>query len=74
MKKIYFAIAACAMFAFTACNNSTETKGEDTAKKDSVAAPAAEPAAPAANDSNANMKDSGKAEAGKKDEAKGEKK
>ena len=33
MKKIYFAIAACAMFAFAACSsNGTGTGKEDTTK------------------------------------------
>lgn len=52
MKKIYFAIAACAIFAFAACNNATETGNTDSANADSVAAPAPEPA-PAPADSTA---------------------
>jgi hypothetical protein len=48
MKKIYFAIAACAMFAFTACNNSTSTTGDDTTKPADTVAPAPAPA-PAAD-------------------------
>jgi len=30
MKKITFAVAACAMFAFAACSNSAETTAVDT--------------------------------------------
>jgi ABC-type enterochelin transport system substrate-binding protein len=41
MKKIYFAIAACAMFAFAACSGNSGTSEADTTKTDStVAAPA----------------------------------
>ncbi len=42
MKKITFAVAACAMFAFAACSNSAETAGTDTLQKDSSVEPAAE--------------------------------
>ncbi len=35
MKKITFAVAACAMFAFAACSNTTETTGSDSATNDS---------------------------------------
>ena len=38
MKKIYFAIAACAMFAFAACSgNSGTSNAEDTTKVDDTA-------------------------------------
>jgi predicted small secreted protein len=36
MKKIYFAIAACAIFAFAACNNSTGAGEGDSTAKDST--------------------------------------
>jgi len=39
MKKIYFAIAACAMFAFAACSGNSGTSDADTTKNDSNAAP-----------------------------------
>jgi hypothetical protein len=32
MKKIYFAIAACAMFAFAACSGNSGTSDADTTK------------------------------------------
>lgn len=55
MKKIYFAIAACAIFAFAACNNATETTPADSmADTTKTEEPAPAPAAPAdsmANDS-----------------------
>ena len=38
MKKIYFAIAACAMFAFAACSGNSGTSDADTTKNDSNAA------------------------------------
>lgn len=38
MKKIYFAIAACAMFAFAACSGNSGTSDADTTKTDSNAA------------------------------------
>ncbi len=46
MKKIYFAIAACAMFAFAACNSSTDAGKTDSTMADSikVAEPVAAPA------------------------------
>lgn len=72
MKKIYFAIAACAMFAFTACNNSTEAgksdSAADTAKKTEEPAPA-----PAA-DTTKKMDDTAKKADAPKADAKAEKK
>jgi PBP1b-binding outer membrane lipoprotein LpoB len=38
MKKIYFAIAACAMFAFAACSGNSGTSDADTTKVDTTAA------------------------------------
>lgn len=38
MKKIYFAIAACAMFAFAACSGNSGTSDADTTKVDTAAA------------------------------------
>lgn len=49
MKKIYFAIAACAIFAFAACNNSTEAGNSDS-MADTTATEAPAPEAPATND------------------------
>lgn len=49
MKKIYFAIAACAIFAFAACNNSTDAGNTDSTATDSAAAAPA-PEAPAMED------------------------
>ena len=37
MKKITFAVAACAMFAFAACSNSAETAANDSTATDSTA-------------------------------------
>jgi PBP1b-binding outer membrane lipoprotein LpoB len=45
MKKIYFAIAACAIFAFAACSGSTETSNADTAAAADTTAAAPEAAA-----------------------------
>jgi ABC-type enterochelin transport system substrate-binding protein len=50
MKKIYFAIAACAMFAFAACSGSSNTSDADTtAKVDTAAAATADTAAATAD-------------------------
>ena len=49
MKKIYFAIAACAMFAFAACSGNSGTSDADTTKVDTTAAPAADTTAAAAD-------------------------
>lgn len=72
MKKIYFAIAACAMFAFAACNNSTESGNKDsmadTTKKVEEPAPATVDTAAKAADTAA--KADMKKEEGKKEEKK----
>jgi hypothetical protein len=58
MKKIYFAIAACAIFAFAACNNSTGTDNKDSGATDSPAAVENPAPAPTTQDSGM-TKDSG---------------
>lgn len=66
MKKIYFAIAACAIFAFAACSGSTETSNADTTAADTAAAAPAPEAAPAADTMAADTAAAAPTEAAKK--------
>lgn len=46
MKKLFFAIVAVSLFAFTSCNSKPEGEGEATADTTAVTAPVEETAAP----------------------------
>lgn len=59
MKKITFAIAAMAMFAFAACTNETATSSEDSAKQAQAVADSLAKLAPQAPDTMPKTVDTG---------------